>query len=115
MPTFRNLFQVHVWDDDRLAGAGLIAPVINYWWPSFPANLSRDAYYLQPVQDQWALRVSHYLPWLVYWWNTQKLFPASGVIANKPDMFSPQDLEIVKNIFSVADPKRELYRVLTTI
>ncbi|KAK9912024.1 hypothetical protein M0R45_035898 [Rubus argutus] len=32
----------------RLAGATLHAPVINYWWPGFPANLSTDAYYKQP-------------------------------------------------------------------
>ncbi|PON70683.1 Alpha/beta hydrolase fold [Trema orientale] len=96
---------------NRLAGAGLIAPVINYWWPSFPANLSADAYYQQPLADQWALRVAHYLPWLTYWWNTQKWFPASSVIAQKPDVFSPQDLEIIKNRVSVSDPERERYKL----
>ncbi|KAJ0101541.1 hypothetical protein Patl1_05898 [Pistacia atlantica] len=40
----------------RLAGATLIAPVINYWWPGFPRNLSTEAYNLQLPQDQWALR-----------------------------------------------------------
>ncbi|KAK9901823.1 hypothetical protein M0R45_001939 [Rubus argutus] len=44
----------------RLAGATLHAPVINYWWPGFPANLSTDAYYKQPPGDQWALRVAHH-------------------------------------------------------
>ncbi|KAE8701065.1 germin-like protein subfamily 3 member 2-like [Hibiscus syriacus] len=48
----------------RLAGATLMAPVINYWWPGFPANLSEEAYNLQLPQDQWALRVAHYLPFL---------------------------------------------------
>ncbi|PON37640.1 Alpha/beta hydrolase fold [Parasponia andersonii] len=95
---------------NRLAGAGLLTPVINYWWPSFPANLSRDAYYQQLPEDQWTLRVTHYLPWLTYWWNTQKLFPASSVVAQKPDMFSPQDLEIIKNMLSVAGPDRETYK-----
>ncbi|KAI3995126.1 hypothetical protein MKX01_031928 [Papaver californicum] len=28
----------------RLAGATLVAPVINYWWPGFPASLSKEAY-----------------------------------------------------------------------
>ncbi|GMP53451.1 hypothetical protein CsSME_00018901 [Camellia sinensis var. sinensis] len=28
-----------------LAGVALIAPVVNYWWPGFPANLSKEAYY----------------------------------------------------------------------
>ncbi|CAN1298106.1 hypothetical protein LINPERPRIM_LOCUS23722 [Linum perenne] len=79
----------------RIAGAALIAPVVNYWWPGFPANLSREAYYFQLPQDQWTLRVAHYAPWLTYWWNTQKWFPASGVAARHPQVFSRQDLEIL--------------------
>jgi hypothetical protein len=79
----------------RLAGATLIAPVVNYWWPGFPANLSTEAYYLQLPQDQWTLRVAHHAPWLTYWWNTQKWFPASAVAARKPEVFSRQDLEVL--------------------
>ncbi|XP_049379976.1 uncharacterized protein LOC125844692 isoform X7 [Solanum stenotomum] len=79
---------------NRLAGAALVAPVVNYWWPSFPANISTEGYNLQLPQDQWALRVAHYAPWLVYWWNTQKWFPCNSVISGKPKM-SPQDLEVV--------------------
>lgn len=88
-----------VWDADRLAGATLIAPVVNYWWPGLPANLS-GAYYKQPPRDQWALRVAHHIPWLIYWWNTQKLFPTSSVVSSSnPNMniFSRQDLEIIRN------------------
>ncbi|KAE8709975.1 putative Oxalate oxidase 2 precursor [Hibiscus syriacus] len=80
----------------RLAGATLMAPVINYWWSGFPANLSKEAYNLQLPQDQWALRVAHYLPSLVYWWNTRKLFPPSGVISLRPENLSPQDLQIIQ-------------------
>ncbi|KAI3816870.1 hypothetical protein L1987_10654 [Smallanthus sonchifolius] len=47
----------------RLAGVALIAPVVNYWWSSFPRNLSMAAYKLQPRQDQWAVGV---VPWLDY-------------------------------------------------
>ncbi|XP_059428218.1 uncharacterized protein LOC132161997 [Corylus avellana] len=82
----------------RLAGAGLIAPVVNYWWPGFPANLSTEAYYQQFRQDQWTLRVAHYTPWLTYWWNTQKWFPASSVAAQSPDILSPQDKEILTKL-----------------
>ncbi|CAA2955640.1 Hypothetical predicted protein [Olea europaea subsp. europaea] len=81
----------------RLAGAALVAPVINYWWSSFPANLSSEAYNLQPLEDQWALRVAHYTSWLVYWWNTQKWFPASSATAGKPNLSAP-DLKIVSKI-----------------
>lgn len=82
----------------RLTGAALIAPVINYWWPGFPASLNKEAYYLQLPQDQWALRVAHYASWLTYWWNTQKLFPASAVIARRPEIFSAQDVQLMSKL-----------------
>ncbi|OVA05997.1 hypothetical protein BVC80_1707g102 [Macleaya cordata] len=78
----------------RVAGATLIAPVVNYWWPGFPANLSKEAYNQQFLQDQWALRVVHYTPLLTYWWNTQKWFPISSAVAHNPDIFSRQDKEL---------------------
>lgn len=81
----------------RLAGAALVCPVTNYWWPGFPSNLATEAYYQQLPQDQWALRVAHHAPWLTYWWNTQKLFPSSSVIAGKPKL-SHQDLEIISKL-----------------
>ncbi|CAI0420442.1 unnamed protein product [Linum tenue] len=84
----------------RLAGAALIAPVINYWWPGFPADLCKEAYNLQLPQDQWALRVAHHAPWLTYWWNTQKLFPSSGVISRKRETMSRQDIELVSTMAS---------------
>ncbi|XP_043700567.1 uncharacterized protein LOC122651296 [Telopea speciosissima] len=79
----------------RLAGAALLAPVVNYWWPGLPTNLTKEAYMLQPLGDQWALRVAHYTPWLTYWWNTQRWFPASSVVANSPEILSRQDKECI--------------------
>ncbi|CAA0837850.1 alpha/beta-Hydrolases superfamily protein [Striga hermonthica] len=94
----------------RLAGAALIAPVVNYWWPALPSNLSGPAYVLQPKQDQWALRVAHYLPWLTYWWNTQRFFPVSSVIAGDLVNFSDQDKELLPRLIS---RKREYQEVPT--
>lgn len=76
----------------------LLAPVVNYWWPGFPGNLSKEAYYQQLPQDQWSLRVAHYAPWLTYWWNTQKWFPASSVISHSTDILSPQDVKIMPKL-----------------
>ncbi|XP_055830966.1 uncharacterized protein LOC129899993 isoform X3 [Solanum dulcamara] len=92
---------------NRLAGAALVAPVVNYWWPSFPDNLSTEGYNLQLPQDQWALRVAHYAPWLVYWWNTQKWFPCNSVISGKPKM-SPPDLEVVSRSAKHASQMQKL-------
>lgn len=119
IPIFYALFihylQIDIWfklsvvdADCRLAGAALIAPVVNYWWPGFPANLSTEAYYKQPLADQWTLRVAHHLPWLTYWWNTQKFFPASSVVTMKPEIFSSQDFEIFTK---VPGPEREKCKV----
>ncbi|KAK6126403.1 hypothetical protein DH2020_039853 [Rehmannia glutinosa] len=90
----------------RLAGAALIAPVVNYWWPGIPSNMSEEAYKQHLVQDQWAIRVAHYLPWLNYWWNTQKLFPGLSLIAHSPKVLSRQDMELIPRIFSI----REAYQ-----
>ncbi|XP_071732990.1 uncharacterized protein [Rutidosis leptorrhynchoides] len=87
----------------RLKGVALIAPVVNYWWSSFPTNVSFEAYKLQPLQDQWAVGVSHYVPWLVYWWNTQKWFPCSSVIAGKPN-FSASDWDLVAKFRAEGSP-----------
>ncbi|XP_049379969.1 uncharacterized protein LOC125844692 isoform X1 [Solanum stenotomum] len=92
---------------NRLAGAALVAPVVNYWWPSFPANLSTEGYNLQLPQDQWALRVAHYAPWLVYWWNTQKWFPYNSVLSGKLKM-SPPDLEVVSRSAKHANEMQKL-------
>ncbi|KAK7279036.1 hypothetical protein RJT34_24079 [Clitoria ternatea] len=81
----------------RLAGATLMTPVVNYWWHNLPSNLSREAYYDQPTQDQWALRVAHYVPWLTHWWFTQNWFPSSSVVHHNPAVFSPQDISIFSN------------------
>ncbi|KAK6152314.1 hypothetical protein DH2020_014949 [Rehmannia glutinosa] len=89
-----------------LAGAALIAPVVNYWWPGIPSNMSEEAYKQHLVQDQWAIRVAHYLPWLNYWWNTQKLFPGLSLIAHSPKVLSRQDMELIPRIFSI----REAYQ-----
>ncbi|XP_076920766.1 uncharacterized protein LOC143581984 [Bidens hawaiensis] len=78
----------------RLAGVALIAPVVNYWWSSFLRNLTMAAYKLQPIEDKWAVRVSHYVPWLVYWWNTQKWFPGSSVMAVRA-ILSASDMKLM--------------------
>lgn len=67
---------------NRLAGATLMTPVINYWWHNLPSNLTTKFYYHQFTQDQWALRVAHYFPWLTFWWFTQKWFPSSSVVTH---------------------------------
>ncbi|KAG9459159.1 hypothetical protein H6P81_003667 [Aristolochia fimbriata] len=79
----------------RLAGAALVAPVINFWWPGLPANVSQEGFDKQLEPDKWAVRVAHYAPWLSYWWNTQKWFPYSNVVAHSPLIFSASDKKLL--------------------
>ncbi|CAL5027636.1 unnamed protein product [Urochloa decumbens] len=79
----------------RLSGVAVLGPVGNYWWAGLPSNVSWDAWYQQLPQDQWAVWVAHHLPWLTYWWNSQKLFPASSVIAYNPALLSEEDKLII--------------------
>ncbi len=75
----------------RLAGVAILGPVGNYWWSGLPSNVSWHVWNQQLPQDKWAVWVSHHLPWLTYWWNSQKLFPASSVIAYNPALLSEED------------------------
>lgn len=83
-------FSPRCWND-RLYGVAVLGPVGNYWWPGLPSNVSREAWYQQLPRDQWAVWVSHHLPWLTYWWNTQSFFPGSSVIAYNPALLSEED------------------------
>lgn len=87
----------------RLAGVALVAPAVNYWWPSFPANLSRMSYKKLLVQDQRTFWIAHHLPSLLYGWISQKWFPASAAIEGHPDLFTPQDMEIIQKIKAHAE------------
>ncbi|AEC09227.1 alpha/beta-Hydrolases superfamily protein [Arabidopsis thaliana] len=79
----------------RLAGVTLVAPVVNYWWKNFPSEISTEAFNQQGRNDQWAVRVAHYAPWLTHWWNSQSWFPGSSVVARNLGMLSKADKEIM--------------------
>lgn len=91
----------------RLAGVALVVPVINYWWPSFPANLSREGYRTLLVQDQWFLRVTHYAPFLLYWWVNQKWLPSLAALEGNPQVFNRQDKEIIQKMSATQGPTED--------
>ncbi|XP_027342561.1 uncharacterized protein LOC113855218 isoform X1 [Abrus precatorius] len=80
----------------RLAGLALIAPVINYRWPSFPGSLIREDYRRKLVQ--WALWLANHCPKLLHWWVTQKWLPSAAVIEKNPAFFNKSDIDILKTI-----------------
>ncbi|KAI3791981.1 hypothetical protein L2E82_05849 [Cichorium intybus] len=89
---------------DQLAGAVLIAPGINYWWPNLPLN----SFSRQLPQDQWSMRIAHHLPWLSYWWNTQKWFPSFSVIDEIRAVLSPSDIAVSSKLFAAMSPDQVL-------
>jgi len=99
---------VSVWFFLRLAGVTLVAPVVNYWWKNFPSEISTEAFNQQGRNDQWAVRVAHYAPWLTHWWNSQSWFPGSSVVARNLGMLSKADKEIMFKL-GAARSQHEVY------
>uniref|UniRef100_A0A0A0LY77 AB hydrolase-1 domain-containing protein n=1 Tax=Cucumis sativus TaxID=3659 RepID=A0A0A0LY77_CUCSA len=79
-----------------LAGAALIVPTVNYWWPSLPHSLISKDYRRQIVQ--WAVWLSHYAPGLLYWWITHTWIPSNAVLERNPIFFNDRDIDILKSI-----------------
>ncbi|KAA8544237.1 hypothetical protein F0562_022249 [Nyssa sinensis] len=96
--------------DGRLAGAALVVPIVNYWWPSFPSNLSKEAFAKQPLRDQWSLLIAHYAPQLLYGWMTQKWFPSSSMVELNADIFGPRDKDILKKMSRILTPNQTMVR-----
>lgn len=82
----------------RLCGAALVVPVVNYWWPCLPSELSKSSIGLLLPQDQRTFKVAHYFPWLFNWWITQNWFHSLSLIEGNLAALNPQDIEIIKHL-----------------
>ncbi|KAJ0969743.1 hypothetical protein J5N97_022620 [Dioscorea zingiberensis] len=80
----------------RLSGVALVVPIVNYWWPSLPANITKEVYGRLLLQDQRTFWIAHHLPFLFYAWMTQKWFPSLAALEGHPEIFSKQDREILR-------------------
>ncbi|XP_059627541.1 uncharacterized protein LOC132270382 [Cornus florida] len=94
----------------RLSGASLVVPFVNYWWPCFPANVSREGFKRLQPQDQWTFRIAHYAPWLFNWWMTQKWFPTLSIMTGNMAIFCQQDLDTIKKLSETPSVGREKVR-----
>ncbi|KAL5976401.1 hypothetical protein ACLOJK_020732 [Asimina triloba] len=81
-----------------LAGVALVVPVVNYWWPSLPPDLSKEGLKTQLTQHQWLFWVAHHAPFLLHWWMTQKWFPSLANLATDPRATNPQDREVLRKL-----------------
>nr|AAM61430.1 unknown [Arabidopsis thaliana] len=88
----------------RLAGVTLVAPVVNYYWKNLPLNVSTEGFNFQQKRDQLAVRVAHYTPWLIYWWNTQKWFPGSSIANRDHSLLAQPDKDIISKLGSSRKP-----------
>lgn len=73
-----------------------MVPFVNYWWTKVPQDILSKALGLMPKEDQWTFRVAHYVPWLLYWWLNQKLFPSKSMVSQNIALCSDKDLVIAK-------------------
>ncbi|GKU93849.1 hypothetical protein SLEP1_g7410 [Rubroshorea leprosula] len=94
----------------RIAGATLVVPVINFWWPSFPPKLANEVFRNQLKRDQVKLSIAHHMPWLVYWWMTQKLFPYCAILQRHPILFTKRDVATVMEMSKVPNPDEHKIR-----
>ncbi|ONM42310.1 alpha/beta-Hydrolases superfamily protein [Zea mays] len=90
-----------VWGCLQLAGAALVVPIINYWWPSFPAELSKQAFNRLIVPEQRTLWIAHNIPSLLYLWMTQRWFPSSAAAMHHPEIFSKHDMEVLQKMMAM--------------
>lgn len=74
----------------------MIAPTINYEWPSLPQSLVRDDYRRKLIKI--AMWLARYSPTLLHWWVSQKWLPSNSVIEKNPAFFNKRDIEILERI-----------------
>lgn len=72
----------------------MLSPAFHFWLTKLPANITKEVSGRASIWDVLSGTVPYYLPWLTYWWQTQKLFPTSSVIAHSDNLFSDQDKEL---------------------
>lgn len=91
----------------RLAGVAIVVPVINYWWPSLPSELSSKAYRKLSLLEQWRYRFIHYAPkfaWSLHRWLS---FPNLGsVLKDNPKAFNENDLAVLKVLSQLPAPDK---------
>ncbi|KAL9247309.1 hypothetical protein vseg_020753 [Gypsophila vaccaria] len=92
----------------RLAGVVLDVPVVNYWWPSLPAELRTKAYSKLTLLDQWRLRIIHHAPklaWILQRWFP---FPTVGYIQKtNPKAFNKSDQMILQALSGLPSPDKD--------
>lgn len=95
---------------NRLLGASLLVPVINFWWPSFPRELRDNEFKKQPKKDQLKLWISHNAPALVYWYMSQKWFTSCSIMARDPIIFNKRDFSILTEMQKIPNPNEHKIR-----
>lgn len=75
----------------RLAGVGMIVPVVNYWWKCFDKEVSRRAFETQILRDRWFIRVVRCFPQLLYFCITQPWIPRPTAIVPNLNVLNAAD------------------------
>lgn len=73
----------------------MVAPVINFRWPSIPKSLMKNDYRREVAK--WSFWIANYFPGLLQWWVTQNMFPTTSMLEKNPLYFNDQDVEVLKH------------------
>lgn len=83
---------------ERLAGVGMVAPILNYWWRS-RTDAERAEVWKEHVraEDRYTLLIARHAPFLLHWWLTQRVFPRGNYCSFRGDAvtarMAPKDME----------------------
>ena len=82
----------------RLAGASLVVPAVNYWWP-LPDDVRRSAYGKLDARDRTTFWIAHHAPSLLCAWLTQTWLPTSPIVRGERGAFTDKDWEILTELW----------------
>jgi len=82
----------------RLAGASLVVPAVNYWWP-LPDDVRRSAYGKLDARDRTTFWIAHHAPSLLCAWLTQTWLPTSPIVRGERGAFTAKDWEILTELW----------------
>eukprot|EP00250_Pteridium_aquilinum_P008340 c17864_g1_i1 orf=382-1497(-) len=90
----------------RLAGVGMIVPVVNYWWKCISKELFKEAFGTQILRDRWFMQVVRHFPWLIYFYITQPWIPKPTPMVLNFRVLNAMDKEVLANIGRTITPEK---------
>lgn len=89
----------------RLAGVGMIAPVVNYWLKCIDKEVFKQAYRTQITRDKWMMWVARHYPRLLYFFITQPWIPRPSALVPSFNVLNADDQAVLKDMGRTSTPE----------